>query len=231
MRMFSWPSPGPIDWGRLELGLAAAPAGADADAGAAWLAGAADGDAPPPQAEATRPTAARPPNRERRFMLLLLVPSAGDGKVVLPLPDEPDSLALCRERLHRGGRQVLLGDDELSTRIERHDVARVGAEVDHAADSAGGRRLVGAHVRIGIAEVDLLGTNGERPLGADDRPGGVARQEVGRPDEARHERRRRALVDLRGAADLLDAAAVEHRQPVAHRQRLLLVVRDVDERD
>ena len=41
----------------------------------------------------------------------------------------------------------------------------------------------------------------------------------------------RVLVDLRGRADLLDAALVEHGQAVAHRQRLLLVVRDVDERD
>ena len=41
----------------------------------------------------------------------------------------------------------------------------------------------------------------------------------------------RVLVDLRGRPDLLDPAAVEHRDPVAHRQRLLLVVRHVDERD
>ena len=31
--------------------------------------------------------------------------------------------------------------------------------------------------------------------------------------------------------DLLDPAVVEHRDAVAHRQRLFLVVRDVDERD
>ena len=39
------------------------------------------------------------------------------------------------------------------------------------------------------------------------------------------------LVDLGGRADLLDPALVEDRDPVAHRQRLVLVVRDVDERD
>ena len=39
------------------------------------------------------------------------------------------------------------------------------------------------------------------------------------------------LVDLGGRADLLDPPVVEHGQAVAHRQRLLLVVRHVDERD
>ena len=43
--------------------------------------------------------------------------------------------------------------------------------------------------------------------------------------------RRRPLVDLGGAPDLLDPAAVEHRDAVAHRERLLLVVGDEDERD
>ena len=39
------------------------------------------------------------------------------------------------------------------------------------------------------------------------------------------------LVHLGRSADLLDPALVEHREAVAHRQRLLLVVRDVDEGD
>ena len=42
---------------------------------------------------------------------------------------------------------------------------------------------------------------------------------------------RRALVDLGGRADLHDPALVEDGEAVAHRQRLLLVVRHVDERD
>ena len=37
------------------------------------------------------------------------------------------------------------------------------------------------------------------------------------------------LVDLARAPDLLDAAAVHDRDPVGHRERLFLVVRDVDE--
>ena len=38
------------------------------------------------------------------------------------------------------------------------------------------------------------------------------------------------LVDLAGLAELLDHALIHHRDAVAHRQRLVLVVRDVDER-
>ena len=38
------------------------------------------------------------------------------------------------------------------------------------------------------------------------------------------------LVDLARAPDLLHPAAVHHGDPVGHRERLLLVVRDVDER-
>ena len=51
------------------------------------------------------------------------------------------------------------------------------------------------------------------------------------PDEAGDEARRGPLVDLGRRAELLDPAGVEDRQAVAHRERLLLVVGDVDERD
>ena len=56
-------------------------------------------------------------------------------------------------------------------------------------------------------------------------------EEVRGPDEPRHERGRRSLVDLGRGADLLDPAGAEHRDPVAHRERFLLVVGHVDERD
>ena len=45
----------------------------------------------------------------------------------------------------------------------------------------------------------------------------------------RRRTRSRALVHLGGRADLLDPAVVEHGEAVAHRERLLLVVRHVDE--
>ena len=63
------------------------------------------------------------------------------------------------------------------------------------------------------------------------RPVCRARPQVGLPDEAGHEDGRRPVVDLGGAADLVDVARVHDRDAVAHRQRFLLVVGHVDERD
>ena len=56
-------------------------------------------------------------------------------------------------------------------------------------------------------------------------------EEVGRADEVGDEAGRRPVVELLRGAELLDPTAVHHRDPVAHRQRLLLVVGHVDERD
>ena len=67
--------------------------------------------------------------------------------------------------------------------------------------------------------------------GAPPRPGHPARPQVGLADEAGHEDVGGPLVDLDRGADLLDPARVHHRDAVAHRQRLLLVVGHVDERD
>ena len=79
-----------------------------------------------------------------------------------------------------------------------------------------------------LGRADRLAGHGDRPGGrVDDR----RRQEVERPDERRHERRRREVVDLGGCADLLDPALAHHDDPVGQRQRLLLVVGDVDGRD
>ncbi len=59
----------------------------------------------------------------------------------------------------------------------------------------------------------------------------LARHQVRHADEARDEGRGRALVDRLRVRHLLDHAAVHHGDPVGHRQRLLLVVGHVDERD
>jgi hypothetical protein len=48
-------------------------------------------------------------------------------------------------------------------------------------------------------------------------------------DEVGDERGLGPVVDLARAADLLDPAAVHDGDPVGHRERFLLVVRDVDE--
>ena len=63
------------------------------------------------------------------------------------------------------------------------------------------------------------------------RAGGGAREQVRDPEEARDEGGLRLLVELVRRAELLDPALVHDRDRVRHRHRLLLVVRDVDERD
>jgi hypothetical protein len=55
--------------------------------------------------------------------------------------------------------------------------------------------------------------------------------QVGLADEAGDEHGRGPVVDLGRSADLLDVAGVHDRDAVTHRQRLLLIVGDVDERD
>src|SRR5487761_885947 len=81
-------------------------------------------------------------------------------------------------------------------------------------------------LRIGLAVVehaDLLRPDRDRlPVPLD---------QVGDADEPRDERGLRPLVHLGRLADLLNGPAVQHRDPVAHRQRLFLVVRHVHERD
>ena len=97
---------------------------------------------------------------------------------------------------------------------------RPGADVSSAPTGASGS-----------AEADLLRPDVNVPAAPEDLLGDVAGEQVRRADEAGHEPRRRALVDLGRRADLLDPALVEDGQPVAHRERLLLVVGHVDERD
>src|SRR4029077_5807439 len=104
-------------------------------------------DAPPPEhAEAMIAAPAINPSNCR----VLIVPSSsetlrsdpvGDGQIVLSLPYQPDSLALQRERLGRGRREILPSDDELGPRVERDDETRVGAEIDGVPDAPGGRVL------------------------------------------------------------------------------------------
>ena len=62
-------------------------------------------------------------------------------------------------------------------------------------------------------------------------PSIVPGQQVRDAEEPGDERGRGPLVELRRRPELLDPAAVHHGDRVGHRHRLLLVVRDVDERD
>ena len=52
---------------------------------------------------------------------------------------------------------------------------------------------------------------------------------IGAADKIGDEARARALVDFLRVADLLDPSMIEDGDPVRHRQRLALVVRDEDE--
>ena len=56
-------------------------------------------------------------------------------------------------------------------------------------------------------------------------------EHVGGADEVGDEPVGRILIDLTSGADLLDAAVVEHRQPIAQCQCLVLIVGDDHERD
>ena len=90
------------------------------------------------------------------------------------------------------------------------------------ARARGARRGRHAHV---------LGSQGPRPVAADDPPGDVAGEEVRQSDEAGDEGGGRSLVDVARRADLLDPARGEDGDAVAHRQGLALVVGDVHEGD
>ena len=156
---------------------------------------------------------------ERRHDVLFLIVSScrrvegsGSGERVLVAPRDADRRA--RRSSAAPARRLADGRQALAASLEHDGVA------DEGADEAGvrdGRRLAA------VADRD--------PLRPDADAASVAHEDVRDADEAGDELRQRALVDLYGRADLLDPARVEDREPVAHRQRLLLVVRDVEERD
>src|ERR671931_1601389 len=148
---------------------------------------------------------------------------AVDLELVFWAPLEEDLPALGVERLGRGGLEVLPDDLELTATVELDDVASHHPGVDDFPDPARLGVLAAARPGSGFGHMNLLGPDGEAPSAPLDH--------VRDADEARDECVRGVLVHLRGRADLLDASLVEDGETVAHRQRLVLVVRDVDERD
>src|SRR3954469_9563617 len=154
-----------------------------------------------------------------RFLRL----SPHDLECVLWAPFELNMSATLSKRLRGGRFEVLTDDDELSPCVELDDVAGDHPRVDDFRDVAA------FHARTGIGRL----TFGEHAdlLWPDREAAAVALEDVGHADEARDKRGGRALVDLGRCGDLLDAAAVEDREAVAHRQRLFLVVSHVDEGD
>ncbi len=106
------------------------------------------------------------------------------------------------------GRSLLLDDDPLRADHRLHRTARI--------------RRAGRAAQGAPAHAERAGVAVGRGVGVD---------QVRDAEEVGHEQRRRLLVDLARRSRLLDVAAAHHGDPVAHRQRLLLVVRDEDERD
>ncbi len=115
-------------------------------------------------------------------------------------------------------------DDSLDTRAARVVVDAADPDLLRAHGDlhglAGGASALDADARA----VALL-HHGEVAVAFGDRHP----QRVGGADEVGHERGRGALVERARIGELLDPTAVHDRDPVRHRQRLLLVVGDVDE--
>ena len=86
--------------------------------------------------------------------------------------------------------------------------------------------LAPGRVAVAVDGHRLARLEARPPVGVDGRA-----QQVGGADEVGDEPRRGPLVELLGRAQLLDVPRVHDRDPVAHRERLLLVVGHVDERD
>ena len=156
-----------------------------------------------------------------------------------------DTLAVLAEHYER--RAVVGPHHELRRHALVHDVddgpARRAQPVGNRLVDRRDAQLLGTHCeRDAIAGAHARGRRAdrraERSPGADasceeiaDPPDDLGLDDVRRADEAGDEPRRRALVDVFGVADLLDVPVRHHREAVAHHERLLLVVRDVDERD
>ena len=136
-------------------------------------------------------------------------------------------------------------------REPHHDLGR-GPQIERALDDPFHVRQLGVGAVLGEADLKLLGADhrvaalaGAEPVHRSvDADAGVElhlapvaglphspRHQVRHADEACDEGRRRTVVDLLGLCDLLDHAVVHDGYPVAHRERFLLIVRDVDERD
>jgi hypothetical protein len=118
----------------------------------------------------------------------------------------------------------------MQERIGAQGLDRVDLEVDHGARAARDHEVLGTHAhrdRLGRARAQLRGNRYAHARAQVDLVAhALAREEIHRrrADEARHEKRRRIVVDVDRAADLLDRALVHHDHAVGERHRLDLVV-------
>ena len=177
----------------------------------------------------------------RRAPITKLCSAAHCSRTVVPGPRILDA-QLVVQTVHGealAGRQL---HDHLRHRTQVDDVGH-GAVDDATSVRArlAGAQLdpLGAHRDRHLVSSDVARVGGEDPVVP--RPGpspaspssrrsirSVIRFEV--PMKPGDERARRALVQLARRGELLDDPAVHHGDRVRHRHRLLLVVRDVDER-
>src|SRR5437899_1195498 len=177
---------------------------------------------------ARRPAApwrsSRAPACDACSLLSFRLPRFGvDLELVFWAPLEEDCSAFCVESLAGRGLEVLPHDLQLAAAVEVDEVAGDHPRIDDVADAAGLRLAAAGRCRARVVHADLLGPDSEALAAALDY--------VRDTHEAGDEGARRPLVDLGRGADLLDPALVEDGEAVAHRQRLVLVVRDVDEGD
>src|SRR5262245_15619552 len=188
-----------------------------------------DSSSPPPQPAATtlnaatsKPNAAQRATRGLRPFIRILLRLVDHG--LLPwTPRNAHAPPLHLEHLARALLEVLREHLQLATTVERNVVPGDRPHVLDVADRAGLDMRPALGLLTLLEERKLLGAYGVAPA--------VALDDVRDADEPGDELALRMLVDLRGYADLLDPALVEHREAIGHRQRLLLVVRHVHERD
>ena len=126
---------------------------------------------------------------------------------------------------------------DLGRRADVHDA------VDHRREAVRPSRLVGADPHALGSDDELHGAGRAVALRVERvrtelhhlpavvRRLGAGVEQIGHAEEVGDVGGGRPLVDLDGRTDLGDLTAVHHGQAVRHRQRLLLVVRDVEERD
>src|SRR5215212_2512307 len=145
---------------------------------------------------------------------------------LLAWPGQPDPVARTDVP---GPRAAGVGQrgDHPDPRVQPDVQPGLGTGVHHLGDRAGGPDVP----RSRLAEADLLRADDPGAVLAEQRLRGRAGQQRRGADEAGDERGGGPLVHLRGRADLLDPAAVEDRDPVAHGQRLALVVGHEQEGD
>ena len=168
----------------------------------------------------------RPPTVRMVRCFIDLPPSIPlvDYEYVLGPPAQPHTASLPLEHLARATLEVLADHGQLAARVQLDVVAGDRSDVDARRGSVPSSTCDARLRLLTVAEqADLLRPHRE--------PAAVTLEHVRDADEAGDELAGRVLVHLGRRPDLLDPALVEDREAVAHRQRLLLVVRDVDEGD